>query len=1246
MKKSLNKYWLGPGLASLLLTAGSGLYAQSYTNDDYAVQFLGNVSDPVTTTAGVWPTAAWNHIANTTFTTGSITSISGSQTATLTLSGPGCNRGWSDIGGNGGDSSLNNGYIDCGWTSSAQYAIVTVSGLAPNQLFNVYLYAFGNATMPQENSVWLGAYAVNQVTNWVALLGQTAGSPPLMANGAAPPASEPWTVTGYVACTNFGYNFNTGVPNASQFGDYLLFSNIPATSGQIVIVVDADGLVGRSPLNGFELIAQAAAPYNEPAPTNVVATGMTGAIKVTWKDASSGDATNYIVSRSTTTGTGYIAIATNIGNASTSYTDSNVTPYVTYYYVVQAKGQGTSLISAQASAAAVGLQVAPTGLAASSLNGAAGLVWYPSVSASGYQVLRATSNPGNQASYSVIGSPTMSIYTNTGLANGTTYYYEVIAVNSFGNSPASAYVSATPGVPNAGISLHDGGVFSTDLVLSATNINMNFSVTPGANTLVAALLDHNANDTVNGSPSFIIWSNATLGTTQILTRAVSQNQENYTYEDCDLFYLWNPSPGAGVLSATDTFNSGSTSDCLLLQVYSLSGVDTTNFNGGVPYTASVGENEAASLQVTTPGNTVNGSLAAVMSVNYEGGGGNFDTNTASSGTPYDFNFQVNGNQNNLGYIANLFPGESTITATFSGTEHSALAVEVFAPLTGVGTPAPINVVATGHENQVVVSWQDASGGAATSYTLYRSTNGAGFSSLATLNGNASTNYTDSAVTEWTTYYYVVTATGPNGTSLFSTPAASATPSGPPGPTTGVTATNGVYSVLLSWNGLGATNFNVWRATNTATTFGLVANVNGNAYTNPGTEGTLYYYEIQPVNFFATGSVSSVVSGVPYVTMFTNWISIPVDNTCTNGWLSGPGVADGQYFAGSPPVPPPPSQGYLVLDAYFGPGALNDFNGLHTNLPSLNLSTYTEMQLDIQPIGFDNAFSPEIQAIQLSLVCGGTSYQFYNAPGTAANNFDGMTPQGNIVMTEAAEPSSANYHYACPMNSLTNANTKAVTSLQLAILDSLNTATSNEMDVGFANIEFDGAAGYLPVYTVPANPGVAHGAPSVTLTGTVGATVPAVVGVPFYLVQGTPVNVTVAGGTTQSTTISDSTGDFSIVYTLPALANGNYQITYTTPSDNVTFVAGTNNATQLTVGVSPVPPPVIPAVKLNAAGNALLVTPGGATSSGHTYYLLQTTNLNPPVVWTTNTSFAGTGAPVTNSVPINSAKDMYLKYQVN
>ena len=243
-----------------------GRAANGSTGAEYGVQFLGNTTDPVTTTAGVVPLSGWNTIANETFTTGTITNSDGSQTATLALSGPGASRGWGDPpNGNGGDSSLNDGYIDAGWTSSAQYAIVTVSGLPNGQLFDVYLYAFGNPIMPQQNSVWLAAYAVNQVTNWVALLGETAGSPPLMANGAAPPVAQPWTDTGYVLCTNFGHNFNTGVPNASQFGDYLLFSNIPATSGQIVILVDADGLVGRSPLNGFELL-----PVSGSGNTNVV----------------------------------------------------------------------------------------------------------------------------------------------------------------------------------------------------------------------------------------------------------------------------------------------------------------------------------------------------------------------------------------------------------------------------------------------------------------------------------------------------------------------------------------------------------------------------------------------------------------------------------------------------------------------------------------------------------------------------------------------------------------------------------------------------------------------------------------------------------------------------------------------------------------------------------------------------------------------------------------------------------------
>jgi hypothetical protein len=53
-----------------------------------------------------------------------------------------------------------------------------------------------------------------------------------------------------------------------------------------------------------------------------------------------------------------------------------------------------------------------------------------------------------------------------------------------------------------------------------------------------------------------------------------------------------------------------------------------------------------------------------------------------------------------------------------------------------------------------------------------------------------------------------------------------------------------------------------------------------------------------------------------------------------------------------------------------------------------------------------------------------------------------------------------------------------------------------------------------------------------------------------------------------------------------------------------------------------------------------------TASGFNYYLLSTTNLTPPVVWTTNSTTAGTGAPITNQVPISSTVPrLFLRYLV-
>jgi hypothetical protein len=86
--------------------------------------------------------------------------------------------------------------------------------------------------------------------------------------------------------------------------------------------------------------------------------------------------------------------------------------------------------------------VAPTGLVASPGDGQVVLAWNSSPNAAGYNLKSSTASNGT---YMVIATNLTALsYTNTGLADGTMYYYVVTATNSAGESAGSNVAFARP----------------------------------------------------------------------------------------------------------------------------------------------------------------------------------------------------------------------------------------------------------------------------------------------------------------------------------------------------------------------------------------------------------------------------------------------------------------------------------------------------------------------------------------------------------------------------------------------------------------------------------------------------------------------------------------------------------------------------------------------------------------------------------------------------------------------------------
>ena len=103
----------------------------------------------------------------------------------------------------------------------------------------------------------------------------------------------------------------------------------------------------------------------------------------------------------------------------------------------------------------------PSNLAATPGDKQVGLTWTPASGATSYNVKRSTTSGGP---YTKLGSSvTATSYTDTGLTNGTSYYYVVTANTPAGESANSNQASATPPPRGAADQRQGGAAYSSAL---------------------------------------------------------------------------------------------------------------------------------------------------------------------------------------------------------------------------------------------------------------------------------------------------------------------------------------------------------------------------------------------------------------------------------------------------------------------------------------------------------------------------------------------------------------------------------------------------------------------------------------------------------------------------------------------------------------------------------------------------------------------------------------------------------------
>ncbi len=156
----------------------------------------------------------------------------------------------------------------------------------------------------------------------------------------------------------------------------------------------------------------------------------------------------------------------------------------------------------------------------------------------------------------------------------------------------------------------------------------------------------------------------------------------------------------------------------------------------------------------------------------------------------------------------------------------------------------------------------------------------------------STSWTDTSLSNGTTYYYLVLAVNGAGTSIGCTPVPSTPAATPPACPTQVLATAGNCAVSLTWNSVsGATSYKVKRATSAGGSYTTVkSGLTSTSWTDTSvSNGTTYYYLVVAVTAAGESTGCSPVPSTPAGTLPSPWGKKDIGAVAKTGGASYDGI---------------------------------------------------------------------------------------------------------------------------------------------------------------------------------------------------------------------------------------------------------------------------------------------------------------------------------------------------------------------